>query len=449
MGIRNKSAVDLEITPRGRMARQVVPRLFGLTLGFIALGCSMTPQGAERGRRQDDADKLAQASAYAGRDKKDGFVVPKARGLHEPAATLQKAASTKAKASDIKLGLATITFGAQLPYLAPKTGPFASVSEQAPAVAPETSSPKSTWRLLRTLRVGEGYLYKAEFTPDGKQVVTLSTDSGTIYYFDVTSGKLISKIKLPDFTQFEDADFAIITELPDRPQLVISRESGASILDLMSGKFDPLDEIPAGNGVNHSNVYGLYGTTMRHINPQSGTLDLYWLTGERSLHANCNERPDMWELSSDGKWLVMSYYPSQNTEVIDLEAREVVLTLANPKWETALALSPNKELLALGGEQLALVKTNTGSLIAEDATYGGNLSGAAFTPSGDLLIVSAYDSKIRSYALDREALESGKLPAPQLLSHQKGTNVYQVALSSDGRKMVSPSGDQTLKIWTR
>jgi WD40 repeat protein len=47
---------------------------------------------------------------------------------------------------------------------------------------------------------------------------------------------------------------------------------------------------------------------------------------------------------------------------------------------------------------------------------------------------------------DLDALDA--LPRPQLLSHGRA-NVYALAMTPDGRRLVTSSGDQTLKVWMR
>ncbi|HXS15614.1 MAG TPA: hypothetical protein VN764_00410, partial [Polyangiaceae bacterium] len=88
-----------------------------------------------------------------------------------------------------------------------------------------------------------------------------------------------------------------------------------------------------------------------------------------------------------------------------------------------------------------------GQVIAEDASYKNNISDIQFSGLGDLLLVSAFDGHLRSYALP--AGFSGPFSPPQLLDHKYLSNVYSFDLSSNDRLLVTPSGDQTLKIWSR
>jgi WD40 repeat protein len=276
----------------------------------------------------------------------------------------------------------------------------------------------------------------------------LSNQSGRVYRYDL-DGKLLNKIDLPGFREFDDAAFAPLLELLDRPQVFIARPEGTGVLDVESGKIDTLTHTPPGTNIEHTGRPGLYGVSYRRTTPQSGELVLQWITGEIALRARCQHRPDGFALSPDGRYLAIAYYPADQVEVIDLQAQQLVSTLKLPKWGSALAISPDGKWLALGGERLQVVSFPEGHLVAEDAAYENNIDTVRFTPQGDLLLTSAYDGKARSYVFPSDLSETKKLPAPQLLSHNGTANVYALGLTPDGRMLVTSSGDETLKIWKR
>ena len=75
-----------------------------------------------------------------------------------------------------------------------------------------------------------GYLHRASPTPDRLGIVTLSTRDGGLRYYERTSGKLARRIDLPNYVEFEDADFVIIGERPLR--VLVQRESGVVSYEL-------------------------------------------------------------------------------------------------------------------------------------------------------------------------------------------------------------------------
>jgi WD40 repeat protein len=126
----------------------------------------------------------------------------------------------------------------------------------------------------------------------------------------------------------------------------------------------------------------------------------------------------------------------------------VKLHLPAPQWGGPLALSPDSSLLALGGANLSVHAVSDGRSIAGDGRYGNNIDTIRFTPQADLLLTSSYDGKARSYALPADLETLASLPRPQSLSHGRA-NVYALAMTPDGRRLVTSSGDQTLKVWAR
>jgi WD40 repeat protein len=147
--------------------------------------------------------------------------------------------------------------------------------------------------------------------------------------------------------------------------------------------------------------------------------------------------------------LAINYYPSNLTQLLDLERLSLVTSVEPPQWGGNVAFSPGGNYLALGGDHLALHAAPEGRLLATDKAFGNNIADVRFTPQGDLLLVSAYDGKVRSYALPAGDVLPERLPSPQLLRHAGTANVYGLGLSRDGRLLVTPSGDKTLKIWVR
>ncbi len=421
-----------------RSGTQLFPLAGLFTLTLALSSCSIGPRTPISVPSPDSTEAKTPPSKDSSA-KEDDFRLPEAQWVREDreiAAEVEPAQPSEEQAT--RVGHALVSIGARPPW-------ETEIPASAPAKAKVNKKP---WRLQKTIWVGEGYLYQAAFTPDEKSVLTLSTQSGELFHY-ATSGKLLNKIPLNDFEEFEDVEFAVLREATDHPQVVITRESATSILDLQSGNSDPLSSSPSGTGVQHSGRQGLYGISDRHTEPQSGSLILQWVTGELAAIFKCDERPDDWALSADGKTIALQYYPSNKTQVIDLLHRRLLLEVASPRWGGSVALSPDGALMALGGESLRLVSLANGKVLAEDTSYKNNINDVRFTANGDTLLVSAYDGKARSYSLPADLSSLTQLPSPQLLSHSGSANVYALGLSKDGNSLVTSSGDKTLKIWVR
>jgi WD40 repeat protein len=406
--------------------------------GALALlsACTVEP----RAPVYDPADRPLKSDERA-KENDDSFRLPRAEQV--PTGSARPATPTEAPSdgahSFTELGHAKISIGARPPW--------ASLEAiQTEAVAPG-AAPRE-WRMHKSIVVGQGYLHHAAFIPGAQSVVTLSNQSGRIYHYDL-DGKLLHHVDLQGFREFDDAAFTPLLELEDRPQVFITRPEGTGVLDLESGKVDTLTNTPAGTDIEHTGRPGLYGVTFRTTTPQSGQLVLQWISGEVALRARCEQRPDGFALSPDGRYLALAYYPAEQVEVLDLKEEKVVSTLKLPKWGSAIAISPDGKWLALGGERLQVASFPDGHVVAEDADYENNIDTVRFTPQGDLLLASAYDGKARSYAFPSDLAQVKKLPKPQLLRHSGTANVYALGLTPDGRMLVTSSGDETIKIWKR
>lgn len=397
---------------------------------ILVAACQTKPPGVELATPPSTAE-LAIPTTQAGVSEPQTPVAP------APVSPAPVASRVEPEASLVKVGFASVRRGARLPW------------EQAVEAGPEPAP--TVWRLERTITVGVGYLYRALPTPDNLGIVTLSTRDGGLRYYERKSGQLLLRIDLPDYVEFEDADFVIVGERPLR--VLVQRESGVVIYEL-DGSGPPRGvALPAGNLVRATTFQSLYGFADREVPSQTGSLSLQWLaengTSAPAFDLRMSERPDAWALSTDGRRLAINYYPSNLTHLLDLERLLLLAEIESPTWGGSVAFSPSGNYLAVGGAYLALHAVAEGRLLATDKTYGNNIADVRFTPRGELLLVSAYDGKVRSYALPAGDALPERLPRPQLLRHAGTANVYGLGLSPDGRLLVTPSGDKTLKIWVR
>lgn len=365
----------------------------------------------------------------------------------------------------LKLGAASIEFGVHPPF---EPSPY-KPSTLSPAPAHRGQLSKH-WRLKKRIWVGYGYLHHAELSGDGQRVLTLSEQEGALRAYDVGTGKLRHRVSLPGFGEFDSVGFSALDDEQDNVLVVrqpFSTSQGKApsdnvplLIDLALGTFSPAPELPVGGGLRTAERPGLFGIVERLTDPQSGTLSFWWIQlrtraeGPKSLDAQlalrleCAERPDDWALSKDGKLLAIAYYPSNRVELLDLDQRQVLLRLPAPKWNGSLALSPDSRLLALGGAELRVHLVPSGEQLAADDKYKNNIDTIRFTPQADLLLTSAYDGLARSYSLPQRLDTLSALPRPQTLAHG-GANVYALAMTPDGRRLVTSSGDRTLKVWER
>lgn len=325
--------------------------------------------------------------------------------------------------------------------------PFQTFSQGKSAVSTAGIPLGKTWKLKKSIWVGKGYLHQAAFSQDGESVVTLSGENGEVFHYAM-DGKLQKKIVLPDFGQFENVGFAMLKEVT-RPQIVVTRRNGTSVVDLLSGKLDHLTLAPAGDTLVHAGPFGLYGVTARSTDPGLSRLVLQWISGEIALDLNCPSGISDWDLSRDGVTLALLYLQDNQVEVVSLKDGKTIAKIPSPRFGSAVALSPTGTHLAVGGEKLVLLDLESGNIAFEDDSYKNNISDIRFTSDGSLLLVSAYDGKARSYTLPADLHSLTSPPKVQLLDHQGDANVYTVELNATENLLVTSSEDKTLKIWER
>lgn len=144
-------------------------------------------------------------------------------------------------------------------------------------------------------------------------------------------------------------------------------------------------------------------------------------------------------IAPDGTWLAAA-----GSEVIELwnadGTRRAVISVGDDEDEgaDAVAIAPSGEWLAILGEYGSLYLVNAdGSPRGEfdDDVFHGSL---AIAPDGDWLAVGDVDENILIMGLD------GSVRA-RLHGHTKA--IAGLAITPDGRRVVSASGDHTVRVW--
>lgn len=312
---------------------------------------------------------------------------------------------------------------------------------RAAAVAP------GPFKALRTIPFGKSHLTFAEMSSDGSWVVAASEAEGVLRQYDAASGRLLAALAAPGFEAFGRASFSAWPLAGNEPQVLEVDEHGHRLLDLRAGTVTELDSEPA--WVTRESESGRYlGSMLARIESQTSTLRFARPTAapalEPLLHLSLAERADDWVLSRDARRLALLFYPSDQIELLDLDARRVVLVVPAPKYASSIDFTPDERFLAVGGAALWIYDLETGQRVASDERFDNNIGHVGFSPGGETLLVTAYDGRARSYPFS-----DGRLGERQVLSHRGTANVYAAELSSDGRRLVTSSGDQTLKVWQR
>ena len=81
---------------------------------------------------------------------------------------------------------------------------------------------------------------------------------------------------------------------------------------------------------------------------------------------------------------------------------------------------------------------------AEFTKYNNNLDTVRFHPDGGAVVTTSYDGQVQ---VIEPRLEGKPLRRLKLLKHQGTANVYGIAFYANGTRMVTVSGDRTVRIW--
>jgi WD domain, G-beta repeat len=308
------------------------------------------------------------------------------------------------------------------------------------------------FRERKVARVGHGYLYDAQYLPGDESVVVSSAEEKAFRVYG-HGAKLQANVPIPGSADFEAL---AIPWPPSAESVVIASEAGVARVSARTGDVEAKLSERAAHRLRWSDDGQVLIAVESKIPEQTSVLRLFVRQGDVvSLRAEMSfpERVDGIALSRDNRLLAVSEYPSDTLRVIDLRSGQNVVRSRAPKYVSSLDFSPDGRWLAVGGEALVVL-----DLVHPDRTahYGylyNNINTVRFSPSGDAVLASSYDGRIRILALDG-AREDGTFAGPPTLRlvrelrHSGSANVYGFDVRSDGDEVVSASGDQTVRWFT-
>jgi WD40 repeat protein len=273
----------------------------------------------------------------------------------------------------------------------------------------------------------------AEFSPDGKWIVSGSLD-GTVKLWDATTGQ-----QLLSFVAHQNSVNDLAFSGDGMHLVTVSDDATAKIWDLSPRAEGPVLSEPGGafSGVSYSPD----GTRLATSN-FNGSLKIWDATSGKELSALSGRDDGPANaicFSPDGKLLVSGYYSGFGI-IWDITTRKRVVTLAG---HTSLVLSavfdPRGNYVATGSEDgtAKIWDAHTGQELRTLAVNDGFVYSLAFSPDGKLLATASSAIRIWDAA-------SGEL-LRTLSGHKE--EVYGVAFSPTGQQLVTGSRDNTAKLW--
>ena len=322
-----------------------------------------------------------------------------------------------------------------------------------------------------------GNLTSAAFSPDGKRIVTTSTDD-TARVWDAVTGKTIMVLSGHDgavmSAAFSPDGSRIVTGSLDKTARIWDAASGKPIMVLRghTGGVWPVGYSPDGTRI----VTGSYDKTARIWNASTGD-QIAVLSGHTDTLRSAAFSPDgtrivtgssdgtarVWDAATAKQLLSLTdnmigvssaRFSPDNTRIVTGSADKIVRI-----WDA----KTGKELTMLRGHDAAVMSVSfspDGSRIVSasfDQTarlwdvatkdtavlrgHEGRLMSAAFSPDGGRIVTASLDDRT---ARLWEPNTIGKLIG--VLRGHEGI-VHSVGFSSDGSRIVTAGDDKTVRIW--
>jgi hypothetical protein len=316
----------------------------------------------------------------------------------------------------------------------------------APLPAPEPERYR-TWAQMARIWVGKSNLEYATFLDDERLILARSgAESGVhvyerssrkqLAYYDLGLGSSSSVAILP--WSSHGTSFLIGSELYDArtgaPISTLSVRSAGRMRWSPDGNVLMVCDTPAPDQPSVLWFYRKQSAREPHDVVQLQELGGLPIAG----------RVEGFDLSADNRLLAVSLYPQDAVVVFDLHTGETLTRVPAQRFTGSVSISPDGRWLAVGGQGLLLIDLANPSRRAFYSYYHNNIDSVRFSPSGDAVVTSSYDGRIRVFAYDTEG---PTLRLVKTLSHDGQANVYSIEFAADGDSLLSASGDQTLRIF--
>jgi WD40 repeat protein len=406
-------------------------------VALLLAGCggnTASPAAPATGPSSDSTDRVASnAESDPAKPREKGEKVPRYSGV--PRTEVATDAPEAAPGFDV--GRARVR---------PITAPIWDDALPTEAIV-AASAKYERWTLKKSISVGFSHLSIADLSVDETRLLALSESEAKARIYEFPNGKLLGKSEIPGYARFETGDFGFWPGDSAGSRFWYVGPKGISLHDSLSGaEVAHLSDRPSFEA-HWTRDRRLFGVVSSQIPAQTSELMLFRLEDDKlepALSLTFKERVEAWALTRDRKRLVVSYYPSGETEFLDLEKRTLIWKISAPEYTNSLVLSPDETRAAVGGARVELFAMAEPERRSTYSKLGNNVHQIQFSPSGDAIAVSAYDGHVRILAND---LAEPELKLLKDLRHAGTANVYALRFTRDGKRLVSSSGDQSVRVW--
>ncbi|MFD0797191.1 caspase family protein [Maribacter chungangensis] len=275
----------------------------------------------------------------------------------------------------------------------------------------------------------------AEFSSNGKLVLTISDEHDDARIWDVNTGKLLrilqghtDKVTSSQFSQ--NGELVATTSMDGKTRLW-ELEKG-KLLFILEGHEDAVTSAQfSPNGKFLITTALLFDNTARIWDVNTGKL-------VRTLEHT--DPVNLAQFSPNSKLVVTS--SDHITRLWDVNTGKILHILeGNNDWVKAALFSPDGELVIAISEEntIFLWEVKTGKLIRVFKGHTKSVNSALFSPDGKLIVTGSNDNTVRIWEVN-----TGQL-VKILEGHTKSVN--SALFSPDGKLILTASDDNTARIW--
>ncbi|MBI5091503.1 MAG: hypothetical protein HZB26_03565 [Candidatus Hydrogenedentes bacterium] len=317
------------------------------------------------------------------------------------------------------------------------------ISASAAYAAP---SDWAAWGQTGSINVGHGHLTQCDISPDGRLALVVSEEEALIRIYGIATKKSVDAYSIPGVEPY-DALYAVFWPLnPESPRVLCSSKAGLALYDISGTLVQSLVPGPA-QRMRWSPDRTLLMCLEFSPDKAGSILRLYRAGAPAALtQIDRWEAPDRitaWDMNRANDKLAVATLSDQ-VSLVDWKTKRSLWTAPGPKYANAISILPDGAKIACGGDHVTLYDAQTPSKTSTYAAFNNNIDTIAFAPTGDAMAVSAYDGRIRVLGTD---LAQPALPLLKELKHGGTANVYGLVFYANGTRLMSSSGDRTIRFW--